>query len=163
MAITKISAILLVVGLVVGVVAGYGAGFAVYQPEISKIQSDLSTAQSTVTSLEADVETYKRLHQALSLTLVEVEVGQEFTITLESNPTTGYQWQLAKPLDEGILKFIGSEYKAPETELLGAGGKEVWTFKAVNRGIAEISLKYVRLWEKDVPPAKEQTFAIIVK
>jgi predicted secreted protein len=24
---------------------------------------------------------------------IEVEVGQEFVITLESSPTTGYRWQ----------------------------------------------------------------------
>ena len=42
MAITKIAAVLLVVGLVVGAVAGYGVGFITYQPQISQLQSDLS-------------------------------------------------------------------------------------------------------------------------
>jgi len=157
MAITQISAVLLTVGLVVGLVIGYGAGFVVYQSKVSEIQSDLSTAQSRVTSLV-------NMFQELSISLVEVKVGQEFDITLDSNPSTGYQWQLAKQLNETILVLIGSEYKPSESDLIaGAGGMEIWTFKAVNSGTAEISLKYVRPWETDVPPIKEQNFGIIVK
>jgi predicted secreted protein len=29
---------------------------------------------------------------------IKVEAEQDFTITLKSNATTGYEWQLAKPL-----------------------------------------------------------------
>jgi predicted secreted protein len=155
MPITKISAVLLVIGLVVGIGAGYGAGFAIYESQVSKIQSDLSTEQSRVTSLE-------NLFQELSISIDDVKVGQEFNITLESNPTTGYQWQLAKQLNGTVLVFLGSEYKPSESDLLGAGGIEIWRFKAVNSGTTEISLKYVRPWETDVPPIKEQTFGIIV-
>ena len=50
--------------------------------------------------------------------------GQEFTITLKSNRTTGYQWQLAEALNEGIVKLIITDYKRPEGNLIGAGGKE---------------------------------------
>ena len=156
MTITTISAVMLIIGLVVGIVVGYGAGTVIYQSKISKIQSDLSTTQSRATSLE-------NLFQALSINLDEVKVGQEFNITLESNPTTGYQWQLANSLNETILEFIGSEYKPSESGLIGSGGEETWTFRAVNSGTTEISLKYVRPWETDVLPIKEQTFAIIVK
>lgn len=158
MSITQISVILLIVGLVTGLAIGYGAGFVVYKSEVSEIQSDLSTAQSRVTSLE-------NMFQALSINLIEVRVGQEFNITLESNPSTGYGWQLAKQLNETILVLIGSEYKSSESGelIVGAGGTEIWTFRAVNSGTAEISLKYVRPWETDVPPIEEQSFGIIVK
>jgi len=94
--------------------------------------------------------------------LIKVKVGQEFNITLESNPTTGYQWQLAKQLDRSIVELVRSEYRPSESGLLGAGGIEVWTFKAVKSGTAEISFEYVRSWETDVPPIKEKSFGIIV-
>ena len=94
--------------------------------------------------------------------LIKVKVGQEFNITLESNPTTGYQWQLAKELDRSIVELVRSEYRPSESGLLGAGGTEVWTFKAVKGGTAEISFEYVRSWETDVPPIKEKNFGIIV-
>ena len=94
---------------------------------------------------------------------IEVKVGEKFVISLESNPTTGYQWQLAEPLNTSILELVGSEYKAPETKLVGAGGEERWTFKAVGEGETKIYLEYARPWEKDVAPAKSETFSVIVR
>jgi inhibitor of cysteine peptidase len=94
---------------------------------------------------------------------LEAKVGQEFTITLESNATTGYQWQLAKPLDESMVKLVGSEYKAPQDGRVGQGGEEIWTFKAMGTGKTEVAMKYVRSWEKDVQPAEERTFTVTVK
>ena len=93
----------------------------------------------------------------------EVTVGQDFTITLESNPTTGYRWQLAQPLDEVIVTLVGIEFKPPDTRRLGAGGREVWTFKAVGQGRTTVEMAYLRAWEKDVPPIKRATFRVIVQ
>jgi len=91
-----------------------------------------------------------------------MKVGDEFVLTLESNPTTGYQWQVADKLDGKIVRLISSEYKAPDTKLVGAGGNEVWTFRAEGRGKTAINLIYVRPWEKDTPPAKTATVTIVV-
>jgi len=57
MALTKIAAVLLVVGLVVGVVAGYGLSFTTYQPQVSQLQSDLSEARSDLTKAQSDLST----------------------------------------------------------------------------------------------------------
>ena len=93
---------------------------------------------------------------------IEVEVGREFVIPLESNPTTGYRWQLIEPLDDGILEFVGDEYKGLEGERIGAGGEEVFTFRALSQGTTTISLGYVRRW-KEGPPEQTRTFAVIVR
>lgn len=93
---------------------------------------------------------------------IEVAVGSDFSITLASNPTTGYRWELAEPLDETLIKLVDSEYKAPRTKLAGAGGREVWTFKGIGQGHGVIELKYVRPWEKDAPPGKTAEFAVRV-
>ena len=94
--------------------------------------------------------------------VINARAGENFIITLESNPTTGYSWQLAKPLDEKIVQLVGSEYVPSKTDLVGAGGMEKWTFLAVKKGTTRVSLKYVRPWEKDKPPAEENTFLIKV-
>lgn len=94
---------------------------------------------------------------------IEVAVGKEFSITLKSNPTTGYHWELAGQPDEAVIKVAGNEYKGPETKLVGAGGQEVWTFNAAGKGEAVIKMKYVRPWEKDIPPIQTATFKVIVK
>lgn len=46
---------------------------------------------------------------------------------------------------------------------IGAGGNEVWIFEAAGSGKTEIILKYVRPWEKNVPPAKTVTFKVNIK
>ncbi|MFH1553175.1 MAG: protease inhibitor I42 family protein, partial [Candidatus Omnitrophota bacterium] len=65
--------------------------------------------------------------------------------------------------DEKVVRLVSSEYKAVESKLIGSGGKETWTFKAVGAGKADILFKYVRPWEKDTPPAKKEAFSIVVK
>jgi inhibitor of cysteine peptidase len=94
---------------------------------------------------------------------VKTKAGAEFALTLESNRTTGYQWELDKPLDESKVKLVRNEYKKPETAgVPGAGGKEVWTFKAVAEGKTTITMKYARSWEKDQEPAKRAKFKIVI-
>ncbi len=56
MPITKVGVILLIVGLVVGVVAGYGTGFMIYQPQISQLDSDISTLRSNITALNSTLQ-----------------------------------------------------------------------------------------------------------
>ena len=94
--------------------------------------------------------------------VIESQVGNNFTIKLEANATTGYEWQFTKPLEEDILQLISSEYLPDKTELLGAGGKQVWIFKALKSGKTTIYFKYVRPWEKNTPPANEEFFIIVI-
>jgi len=94
---------------------------------------------------------------------IAAQAGKEFTVELVSNPTTGYSWRLAKPLDEKILKFVGKEYFGKKTKLVGAGGREVWTFRALAKGKAKIELEYVRDWEKKPVPADTAGFKVIIK
>jgi Predicted secreted protein len=95
--------------------------------------------------------------------VIEAQAGQNFTIILKGNATTGYQWQFAKPLDENIVQLISSKYLADKTKLVGAGGKQVWIFKALKAGQTNISFKYVRSWEKNTPPQNEESFVIVIK
>ena len=54
---------------------------------------------------------------------VEVKKGQILAISLESNPTTGYRWEVLK-INESSLEQLGeSEFISSESEgLVGAGG-----------------------------------------
>ena len=94
---------------------------------------------------------------------IEAQAGESFTITLEANKTTGYEWQFAKPLDESIVQLISLDYLIDKTELMGAGGKQIWVLKALKAGKTVIYFKYVRSWEKDIPPVNEETFIIVIK
>lgn len=94
---------------------------------------------------------------------ISVRVDQEFKITLPYNATTGYQWQLARPLDENLLMLTGSEYKRPNSGLMGAGGKQVWTFRALAAGKAQVELEYLRPWEKGTAPARTTNFVVVIE
>lgn len=91
---------------------------------------------------------------------IRTEPGKIIIITLESNKTTGYAWQLAKALDTNIVDFMSSEYFTHNTDLIGSGGTEVWSFRAMGQGRTKIGFEYVRPWEKDVAPAKFMVFEI---
>jgi inhibitor of cysteine peptidase len=80
---------------------------------------------------------------------VEVKVGNVVAVNLDSNPSTGFRWELAGISDEQVLQLLGQEFRqaeAGQSEMVGAGGQEVWTFKAVGEGEAELSLEYSRPW-----------------
>lgn len=98
-------------------------------------------------------------------THIDARTGEEFTIYLSSNPTTGYQWQLDGALDESLLKLVGSTYRAQETgkAVVGAGGTEIWTFRALKPGQTTIKLKYIRPWEKDVAPVRTSMYTVLIQ
>ena len=74
-------------------------------------------------------------------------VGGELTVTLGSNPTTGFQWsEEAEISDETIIKQVSHKFVGPETDVPGTPGEEVWTFKALERGTTTILLEYSRSW-----------------
>src|SRR5581483_10140544 len=63
-----------------------------------------------------------------------VSVGEQFTIAVAANRTTGYSWQLAHPPDSSVVQPAGSSYVPPGVARPGAEGKECWTFNAVGPG-----------------------------
>jgi inhibitor of cysteine peptidase len=67
-------------------------------------------------------------------------------VILCSNPSTGFQWtELAVIADTAIVEQINHEYVEPEdTEVLGAPGQEVWTFKALQEGETTITMTYTQ-------------------
>ena len=101
---------------------------------------------------------------SVSGSTVELRKGQTLVFTLESNPTTGYQWEVIKN-DESILQQKGeAEFKSSNTSNppgSGKGGTETFRFDAQNAGMVTLKLVYHRPWEKDVEPLK--TFTLQVK
>lgn len=84
------------------------------------------------------------LTAADSARTIRLEPQDELTITLESNVSTGFRWVLATEPDARILSLAGSGYLAPETDLVGAPGQEIWTFRARSEGETSLVLSYER-------------------
>jgi inhibitor of cysteine peptidase len=93
---------------------------------------------------------------------VTAQVGDQFAVTLDSNPSTGYSWQ-SVGFDHSVVNLISSEFKRGDRRMPGGGGKQIWTFKAVGAGSTTISFRYVRPWEKDAPAAKTASVGVTVR
>jgi len=79
----------------------------------------------------------------------EVAVDGSLTVTLCSNPSTGFQWvESAQISDQTVLQQTDHRLVIPEAEgVVGAAGTQVWTFQALKKGTSTISMEYSRAWE----------------
>ena len=95
---------------------------------------------------------------------LELALGQELIMRLESNPTTGYSWT-AVAVEAPVLTPIDTTYAADPVPagVVGGGGTEVLRFTATAAGTQALTLRYARPWETDVAPAKEVVFTVTVK
>ena len=80
-----------------------------------------------------------------------VTLGSTFAIELVSNPTTGYMWIMP---DYTVLTYLSTNttdgeglFIAPESDAIGAPGKQRFFFKAFLLGEQTIKLEYKRPWE----------------
>lgn len=92
-----------------------------------------------------------------------VDEGKTFTIALNENPTTGYSWTYAIS-DEGIIAKSKDVFEAEstDTQLVGAGGMRIVSFKGLKKGSAIITFVYERSWEKN-PEDEKIVYNVEVK
>ncbi|MBL8099124.1 MAG: protease inhibitor I42 family protein [Anaerolineales bacterium] len=90
---------------------------------------------------------------------MEVSAGETFNIVIDSNPSTGYHWEIVGELNG--VEFISTEYTADEPVAPGSGGVDVWTFKAVSSGETQITLGSYPPGATE--PDQNVTFHIVVK
>jgi len=91
---------------------------------------------------------------------IEVERGQRVFFVLGANRTTGYDWALDS--GPGLLTSLGNPVYA-QGAVAGAGGTEIWTFRASGSGKQEVVFRYHRPLERDVPAAKTASYTISVR
>lgn len=97
---------------------------------------------------------------------VALKQGQVLVVSLESNPTTGYSWEVAE-IDDAVLKQKGEvEYQqadAGDPPKVGVGGVETFRFEAQGAGTASLKLVYHRPWEEGVEPLETYTLEVTVR
>lgn len=69
---------------------------------------------------------------------ITVNAGEIFMIVVESNPSTGYHWEVVGELSG--VELVSREYTAAEPVIPGSSGVEVWTFKAASAGEVQVTL-----------------------
>lgn len=100
----------------------------------------------------------------------EVAVGGSLLITLKSNPSTGFKWEIVKITDKTVIKVADHRFEAPEVSrdksgapLTGVPGKELWTFRALKKGKSTIFMDYSQPWKGGTKAAKTFVLTITVK
>jgi len=110
-----------------------------------------------VAGCAGEVKTYNGSGQAVS-----IGVNEEFLIVLDSNPTTGYEWE--DSYDGSMLELIEKTYEPGESAkqgAIGAGGVEYFRFKALKEGETEITMTYKRSWEEEF--AEKRVYEVSIK
>ncbi len=94
---------------------------------------------------------------------MRVPPGRIITLSLDSNPTTGFSWQLVGIPDKKVLRFVNRGYVPLTQDKIGSPGVEKWSFRTLESGQTVIVLEYRRPWEKDLPAAKREEYSIFVE
>lgn len=95
---------------------------------------------------------------------IETSPGKTFQIIINSNPTTGYHWEIVGELDKSVVEFVSKEYQSTsQPGLVGGGGVDIWTFKATAAGQAKITLGSYPPSNTASEPAQTETFIVSVK
>jgi len=106
------------------------------------------------------------IDRAASGTTVTLAPGQPLVIALDTNPSTGYGWEVDVAPDPAVLTLVGEPAYVPASggdQRVGAGGQSVLTFRAVAPGETSLALVYRRAWEAMVEPEDRFELAVVVR
>lgn len=105
-----------------------------------------------------------------SKAIIVTKSSPSFTITVQSNPTTGYSWFL-KGYTTNLLVPVENKFYPPQQTgsdklVVGIPGYEEWTFRAkpeafVVPQLASVTLIYLRPWDEQ--SSHITNFKVIVK
>lgn len=90
---------------------------------------------------------------------ITIPVGVSFTISVSSNPSTGYSWEAG--FDQSLLKLI-KRYTPSNSGMIGAAGVENFEFEGMRPGNTNIYLNYKRSFEPNNPSLKSETFNVTI-
>ena len=109
-----------------------------------KSEDDQMLILEKIIEIEVDIED--------NGTQVSLEKGDFLLVSLSSNSSTGYQWEVAD-INTSVLQQVQvgeSTYVLPESPLIGASGIEVFRFRAVDSGTSSLKLIYKQPWSTEV-------------
>jgi inhibitor of cysteine peptidase len=94
-------------------------------------------------------------------TRVEVAVGEQITLRLEGNPTTGWAWRVTV-LDPAVVAPAGEPDYESSSDADGSGGTYTFRFEAIGPGSTTVVLQYFPSWEEPTEASETFTFTAVV-
>ena len=128
------------------------------QHNLAVAVEDIKNKEASITTTKVSFVVNSTIENKKQNENITVKKGQEFTIILESNPTTGYQW--IPTFNTSIIKLVSHNFQPSTTKLMGSPGTDIFKFKATNQGTESLKMIYKRSWEKEF--VKEKVFVIKV-
>lgn len=123
---------------------------------------------------EPPLETYalpvyvKAVQQPITIAVNQNDAGQTVStrvddtiqLSLPSQPSTGYQWELQLP---NILKQVGEPTFVADNQALGAKGKTIWKLKVAATGTKAVNAALLGPNAGSTGPAQTFTFTVAAK
>ncbi|AKB37849.1 hypothetical protein MSSAC_3259 [Methanosarcina siciliae C2J] len=119
-----------------------------------------NTTENNTTEANETVETGQIVTEADNGTSISLENGENFTLQLGGNPTTGYSWELNVSEGLSILSVDYIQDPAPEG-YTGVSGIYTWVIQAVDPGTQQVDGIYKRSWENTT--GTEDNFTLTVE
>ena len=147
---------IVIIFIMVVIIAGLGYGVYYFnflnnnnaEPDEDETIVDISEDEISDNSESADV--------------INTKKGESFSVVLDANPTTGYQWNV--DFDSEYLQLTDRDFVTQSEGLMvGAGGQETFNFIALESGETEINFSYLRSWEQGVEPIQKKTYNVIIE
>ena len=92
---------------------------------------------------------------------IELGIGGTYKVVLDSNPSTGYQWQIG--FDGTLIELVDRRFELDSNlnpPPPGTGGKETFIFRGLAEGTADVVFTYKRPWEDEVLKTEQVTFEV---
>jgi inhibitor of cysteine peptidase len=94
---------------------------------------------------------------------IELARSGSLTVNLGSNGSTGYVWGDAVIGNTAVVTQTSHKTVAPQSNLTGAAGKEVWTLDSEAAGTTSIKFSYSRPWEGGEKDTYTLTINVTIK
>ena len=86
---------------------------------------------------------------------IEPKVDDTFTVSLCSNPSTGYSWSDDVEYDRSVVELVGRVFESGPTAsppTVGAAGMDIFSFRALGTGTTTVRMTYSRPFETGQAP-----------
>lgn len=121
------------------------------------------TALSTVLVLPSVAMAQQNTNVIRTIHRKQVSQGKLFTVTLPSNPATGYTWILRTlPSPISLVSSLYRQLTRCKPGMTGCTGEQIYTFRAEKSGQGTIELYYGRPWEQENKVYKKRAEHVVI-
>lgn len=135
--------------------------FAAGCTEKSEPVTENNTTENNTIQANETVETGQIVTEADNGTSISLKNGENFTLQLRENPSTGYSWQLNVSKGLTILSDGYTQDEAPEGKV-GVPGNRSWIIEAVDQGSQQVNGIYKQSWMNTTGTEKNFTLTVEV-